>query len=319
MTDIRKRLLPQWARNPLLDFEWFHPHGGASRRKFVLQLLMLGVLLVSAAQIYASAIGSFGAAENVTHIVWRSLYFPTLALQTLTAIVALLLGAAALDSQRQANIWDNLLVTESGAGLALRARWLSILFRLRAPIAAILLVRLVLALGMLLELTAFGGSYLQVLNSAAATSVADWRILLPLIALSLAACFALPLTMIASYALFGILIGLVIRDRLFAVVLQILLVATLVVFVSATSLAVSQILQDELMLAGAASFWLFLSVCGFGDWGLALMQLGSLGAIWQHVPFGAGIGFGMAGLVLVQAYFADGLMWLARRAAERQN
>ena len=320
MNNIKKYLLPQWARNPLLDYEWFHHRVGHARRRFVLQLLLLGILLAGAALFLdAATTGSVRTSQSAASVLWGSLYFPALTLQTLTAIAALLLGAAAFDAQAQGNTWDNLRVTESGAGLALRARWLGILYRLRAPIAAILLVRLILALGILSELTAFGGGYLQMLNADAATAAPDWRVIPPIIALILTAGFLLPLSLIASFAALGILTAFAIKDRLFAAVAQVLLVLTLLVFVTAASLAVSLALQDEITLPGAAAFLLFLGYSSYGDWGLALLQLGSLGAVWQHAPFGIIIGPGLAGLSLTQALIADGLMSLAQRLLERQN
>ena len=320
MNNIRKRLPPQWARNPLLNYEWFHPRVDDTRRQFIMQLLFLGILLTGGAMFLdATTTGNLRTSQSATSALWGSLYFPALALQTLTAIAALLLGAAALDAQVQGNTWDNLRITESGAGLALGARWLGILHRLRAPIAAILLVRLLLALSILFDLSAFGGGYLKMLNADAATSAADWRVILPLIALSVTAGLLLPLSMIASFAALGILTGLAIKDRLFAAVAQILLVVTLLVFISAASLAVSLALQDKLTLPGAAAFLLFLGYSSYGDWGLALLQLGSMGAIWQRAPFGILIGPGLAGLALTQAFMADGLMWLTQRLVERQN
>lgn len=319
MNDLKKWLLPQWARNPLLDYEWFHSRGVDTRRRFVVQVLLLASLLAGAALIYAAATDTPSANQSATSKLWGSIYFPVLALQSLTMIVALLLGTAGFDAQHQGNTWDNLRVTECGAGLALRARWLGILYRLRAPIAAILLARLILAMGILIELTAFGGGYLPMLNADAATSVTDWRILLPVIALSVAACLLLPVIMIATFTALGIVVGLAIKDRLFALVAQILLVVAILGFVSTASLAVSLILRDQFSLSGAASFLLLLGYCGYGDWGLAVMQLGSLGAIWQRVPFGIVIGLGIAGVALAQAYCSDALLGLAQHLAERQN
>ena len=318
MNSVRKWLLPQWTGNPLLDYEWFHPRGNGARRRFVVHLLALGVLLAGSA-LSIAAKGGNGAGESATSVLWGSLYFPALALQTLTAIAALLLGAAAFDAQRQGEAWDNLRITESGAGLALRARWLGILHRLRAPVIAMLVVRLILALGMLVELTAFGGGYLPMLHADAATTIADWRLLILAVALSVTAGLLLPLAMIASCAALGVLTGLAIKDRLFAVVAQILLVVLYLLFVSSVSFASAQALQSELTLPGAATFLLVFGYLSYGDWGLALLQLGSLGAVWQRVPHGILIGPSLAGLALAQALIADALMWLAGHAAEWQN
>ena len=98
------------------------------------------------------------------------MYFPALALQAITFVLALALGAAAVDAERSRKTWDKLRATEAGAGLALRARWLGILYRLRAPIALILLLRLLLALAALIELTAFGGHIHRPGDDGAATA-----------------------------------------------------------------------------------------------------------------------------------------------------
>ncbi len=319
MTRLINWLLPQWAMNPLLEYKWLHPRVDDSRRGFVMQMLALALSLAGAALIYASMTGLAGDSQSVTRLVWQSLYFPTLALQGLTSIGALLLGAAVFDAQSQGNTWDNLRVTEIGAGLALRARWMSILYRLRASIIAILLLRLILALGILSDLTAFSGNYVKMLSADALISTADLPISLLQIALSLTASVLLPLPMIASFAALGILLGVAVKDRLFAAMVQILLVVSLVVFVSSASYAVAQLLRDNIALPDMAEFLLFLSYSSYGDWGLSLLQLGNLGAVWQRVPFGILSGLGLAGLLLAQALIADGMMWLAERLAERQS
>ena len=319
MTRLIKWLLPQWAMNPLLEYKWLHPRVDNSRRGFVMQMLALALSLAGAALIYASTTGLAGGSQSATRLVWQSLYFPTLLLQVLIMTVALPLGATAFDVQSQGNSWDNLRVTEIGAGLALRARWMGIVYRLRAPIIAILLLRLILALGILSDLAAFGGNYVKMLSADALASTADLPISLLLIALSLTASVLLPLPMIASFAALGILLGVAVRDRLFAAMVQILLVISLVVFVSSASYAVAQLLQGNLALPDMAKFLLFLSYSGYGDWGLSLLQLGSLGAVWQRVPFGILSGLGLAGLLLTQALIADGMMWLAERLSEQQS
>lgn len=57
----------------------------------------------------------------------------------------------------------------------------------------------------------------------------------------------------------------------------------------------------------------------YGDWALMLMQLGSLGAVWHKVSFGAFTGVGLAGLLLAQGALADGMISLAGRIPARHN
>ncbi len=319
MTKLFDWLPPQWAKNPLLDYELSNPRTSESRRGFVLQLLALASLLAGAAIIYATATGVIENNPNITTLAWQSLYFPTLLLQVLTMVAAFTLGATTFDAQRRSKTWDNLRVTEIGAGLALRARWIGILYRLRAPITAILLVRLLLALGTLVDLAAFGGSYAKILSAGAIPPLADWRISLLLFALNMTANPLLTLLMIASSAALGILINVAIKDRLFAAIIQIIFVVVQIVFISGASLALSQLLQNNLLLSDQAKFLLVFSYAGYGDWGLLLMHLGSLGEIWRRVPNGAFISIGLAILLLAQAIITDGMLWLAERMVERQS
>ena len=319
MTKLFDRLLPQWAQNPLLDYELSNPRTSESRRGFLLQLLALASLLAGAAIIFGAAAGLLENSRNITTLAWQSLYFPTLFLQMLTMVAAFMLGATTFDAQRRSKTWDNLRVTEIGAGLALRARWIGILYRLRAPVAAILLIRLLLALGMLIDMAAFGGSYVRMLSADARPILTDWRISLLLIALNMTASALLTLLMIASFAALGILLSVAIKDQLFAAMIQILLVVVQVVFIGGASLAVSQLLQNNLSLSDQAAFLLVLSYGSYGDWGLLLMHLGSLGEIWRRLPNGAFIGIGLMIVLLAQAFIADGMIWLAERLVERQS
>ena len=316
MTRLFSWLLPQWGANPLLDYTAAHRRGEPTGRAFIIQLLLILAVLAATALLYASLAGLMARRPNITLLIWQSLYFPVLTLQTLTAIAAILQGAHALSALRHGKTWDHLRVTESGAGLALRAAWLSILHRLRAPIAAILLARLALGLGMLFDLSAFSGGYLGMLGAQAMTPSLDWRLNLLSAALSLAAAAMLPITMIALCAALGILLSLVSRSGLVVTLCQMALVIGLVVFVCVSSLAVAQLLRAQLTLPAGLGMPLFLAYSGLGDWGFALVQLGSLGALWQALPMGLLAGPALAAMALGQALAADGLMRLAERLAE---
>ena len=314
-------LLPEWALpgNPLLQYELSKSRGDGTRRGFVLQLVALVLLLAGAAFIYASATDALGDSRNVSGLIWQCLYFPTLCLQLITLIVALSLGAASVDAERSRKTWDNLRVTEGGAGMALRARWIGILYRLRVPIAAILLVRLVFSLGTLIDLTAFGGLYAQMLSANASPPLADWRLGLLLIAMTLTANIVLPLVMIASAAALGILLSVAVKERIYGAVMQLLLVVMQVVFVIAAAAGISQILQDSLILSDHAQFLLVLTYCAYGDWGMLLAQLGSLGEVWQRIPSGTLISLGLPVVLLAQAFIADGMISLAERLSESRG
>lgn len=317
-----RTLLPAWARpptsNPLLQYELAKSQGSAQGRAFLWQLSALILLLGLAAAVYAGAF-ELGDSGNWSARLWESLYFPALALQAITLVLALLLGATSVDAERSRKTWDSLRATEAGAGLALRARWLGILYRLRAPISVILLVRLLLALGALLDLTAFGGHYVKMLSAGATPPLSDWRVSLLLIALSAALSLAQPLVMIASAAALGLFLSVTVAERLYSALLQVALVALFVLFVLLASAGAGEILGGRLIISDAAQFVVVLAYSSYGDWGLLLAQLGSLGAVWRVAPAGIAIGPAMVALLLLQALIADSLMSLAERVSERRG
>jgi len=321
MRKLSNWLLPPWAQpnHPLLGYELAHfrGHGGAPR--LLIQLALLSIALVGSAIIYAAANVSPDDSANLTSLIWRSLYYPTLALQLVTLALALILGAAAVGGERSRKTWDHLRATEFGAAAVLRARWASILYRLRAPIMLILLARGVFIAGMLYDLTAFGGYYAEMLGAQATPPLPNWRLDLLLIALTVTAELLLPLTAIAAAAAFGILLSVAVRERVYSLIIQLLALAAQLLFAGAGAFAIAQMIQSDAAAAGGWQFALVFGYAGFGDWGLLLAQLGSLGEIWRRLPYGWTISGGLMLLLLAQALAADGMMWLAARLSESRG
>ena len=253
---------------------------------------------------------------NMGARIWRSSHLPTLALQTGTLAVAFVLGGATAGGQRSRKTWDSLRATEAGVALALRIRWLGILLRLRAPIAALLLLRLLYCLGMWVDLSAFGGHHGSMLAQQALPPLADSWLALPLIAATMAALLLLPLCAIGLGAALGILLSVLIRERVFAALAQVLIASAQLLWVVAGSL---QIHIGWLQLPGEAQFAWQLLYGALGDWGLSLAQLSNLGELWSSVPHGAGVGPALLFLALAHGSAADGLLWLAARLGERRG
>lgn len=320
MLRLRNWLLPEWAQpnHPLLQYELAQARGSGGRHGLNLQLVLLSLLIGGSALLYAAATRSPQSAANLTGVFWRSIYYPTLILQVISMIMAFALGAAAVGGERSRKTWDHLRVTEFGAGVALRARWVGILYRLRAPILLIILIRLTLVGGVVYDLTAFGGLYAAMLGAQAAPPL-PWRLDLLLIALAVLINMLLPLAAIATVAALGILVSVAVKERVYAAVILILVVSAQLVASLAGALVIAQTIAREASGAGDWSYALFFGYSAFGDWGLLHAQLGSLGEIWHRVPFGATI---IAGLVVVLAALgaaADGMMWLAARLSESRG
>lgn len=321
MRKLSDWLLPPWAQpdHPLLQYELAHLRAGGGRRRLIIQLATLSLLLGGSAIVYGSANASPDGGANLTGLIWRSLYFPTLILQLLTLTLALLFGAAAVGEERSRKTWDNLRATEFGAGAVLRARWAGILYRLRAPVMLILFARCVFIAGLLYDLTAFGGYYAEMLGAQARPPLPIWRLDLLLIAMSVTVALLLPLTAIAFASAFGILLSVAVRERIYALIVQMLAVAALALFAGAGAFAIARMIQSE---AAAAADWhlaLLFGYVGVADWGLLLAHLGSLGDIWHRLPYGWTISAGLMLLALAQGLAADGLMQLAARLSESRG
>lgn len=309
---LRDWLLPDWARrdSALLRYQLANTSGGRSAL-----LQVTGWLLaISLAALHFEAHNPIEA--NLGRRIWHSSQLPLLALQTGTWVVAFVLGGATVGRQRSRKTWDSLRATEAGVALALRMRWLGILLRLRAPITAILLLRLLYCLGMWVDLSAFGGHHGSMLALQASPPLPDSWLALPLIAATIAALLLLPLCAIGLGAALGILLSVLIRERIFAALAQILIVSTQLIGVAAGSLLFNFVwvqMRDEMQFAWPLVYG------ALGDWGLSLGQLNNLGELWSNVPDGAGLGPALLCLALAGGLAADGLLWLAARLAERRG
>lgn len=319
MPDLWKRLLPAWAHpdHPILQYELTQRRLGGSRWKSALQLFLLGLFLGGGGYLYASATAIDAASENFADFLWRCLYFPSLLVQTAAVLAGLAFGIGSVVADRSRQTWDSLRVTEFGAGLSLRARWAAILYRLRGTITALLLTRLVLAVGMTANLTAFGGGYLRVLGSNILGASSDLWMALPMVVLLMTVQTLLPVTTVGVAGAFGILISVAIKQRLFAITIQLVLSCAIVAGTAGGLLAVTNFLAGALTAPEGLRFFLFLGYSGFADGGMLLANLSSLGAVWEALPQGAFLSIGLQLILALQALSIDGCLGLAIRLSER--
>lgn len=319
MPDLWKTLLPAWARpdNPILQYELAHLRLAGSRRKHVMQLLLLALFLGSGGYLYASVTSIDAQAGNLADFLWRCLYFPSLLVQTATVLAALAFGIGSLEADRSRQTWDSLRVTEIGAGLTLRTRWMAILYRLRAPILALLLARLVLALGMIVNATAFGGVYLRVLGGGTMDAAADWWVALPVVVLLITVNLLLPLSNVGAACALGVLISVAIKPRLFAIALQLVLSATVISAGAGGFYVVASVLQDQLTVPDGLLISIVLGYSGFVDGGMLFANLTSLGAIWKMLQHGAIVAIGLFIILVFQGFLIDTCLNWAIRISER--
>lgn len=318
MLELWKKLLPAWAQpnHPILQYELAHQRAAGSRRKSMLQLFLLALLLGGGGYLYASATTINGRAENLADFLWRCLYYPSILIQTATVLAALAYGIGSIEADRSRQTWDKLRVTELGAGIALRTRWMAMLYRLRGPILALLLARLVLQLGMIANMTAFGGGYLRVLSSSTLGAAPSLWITLPLVILLMTAQMLLPLVTVGAAGAFGILISVAIKQRLFAITVQLVLSVLIVAAVAGGLFAVTSALGGRLLTSDGLRFFLFLGYGGFADGGMLFANLGSLGAVWKLLPQGAFISIGLLLILALETIAIDRCLSLAIHLSE---
>lgn len=316
---MNKWLLPGWAQSvrPILQYELAQRRLDASRKTVAWQLLLLALLFCGGGYLYASVAALDLSAGKLADGLWRCLYFPTLLLQTATVLAALALGIGSVFADRSRQTWDSLRATELGVGMTLRARWLGILFRLRAPIIALLLARLLCACGMIVNMTAFGGGYLRIITGGLMDGGAGDLLTLCALALQMTTLFLLPLATIGGASALGILIAVAIRQRPFASTIQLVLSAAHVAALIAGLLAVTSLLQGRLIMSDGLLFALVTAFCGFLDGGMLLANFDTLGALWQLQPQGALMSIGLLCMLALLACWLDGCLGLAIRLSER--
>ena len=204
--------------------------------------------------------------------------------------------------------------------MALRARWAGVLYRLRAPLILIILTRFIFIAGMLFDLTAFGGYYPEMLGALATPPLPAGRLDLLLIALTATVVLLLPPASIASAAAFGILLSVAIKERIYALVIQLLVISAQLLFAAGGALAIRRRFKAMSRRSAIGISPVFFGYAGiYGDWGMLLAQLGSLGEIWARLPFGWTLSLGLMLLLLGLGLAADGMMWLAARLSESRG
>ncbi len=310
-------LLPAWARpdHPLLQYE-FARLQRAGRQRVALHCVVLALALAAMSLLSWLVTGDSMAGQSLSHALWRGMYFPLLVLQAAAWMAALAMGMSAVESERQRRTWDSLRATQAGAGSALRARWIGILYRLRAPIAVMLAARALLAAAMLYELAAFDFHYSAALSARLNPPLPDPFLALPLIALVMAVNFLLPLISLAAAVAFGMLVAVALRARLWTAIVQVVAVATQVACMVAGALYIAGQLEASQQLPPAIHGLVLLVYSALGDWALQLAYLGRLGEVWAGAEHGGGLPPALGIWLLTLAWLADGMMRLAESLSE---
>lgn len=314
--------LPLWARtdHPILRYELARVERLNTRARLMraLWVVLLAIVLFGGGYLIATGFLQQPPGQNPTEIALNVLFWPMLTVQILVSVLSVALTGNTIAEEIRRQTWDNMRATEAGAELTVRTRWAAVFYRIRGLLAVVILIRLVLIGGILYDLTAFQGRYLDLLINGIVPDVA-----LPVAALLLAftmtACLLFPLTAVGFDAVVGMLIATSLQQRTYAVLAQILYVVFRLALLIALAFAVTQSVNGALVTTDFGAWALSLGFAGFGDWGLTFLNLGFYGERWATVPFGIFLGLALLLLSLGLAAFTDWLMVIAIRQAERRG
>lgn len=313
--------LPAWTHrdHPILRYElgkvvrpsWQARYGRALAGIVGMGLLLLISLLVATDQF------RHPAGQTTVEAINLVLFWPMLVVQVVLSIVALTMTANLVSDEMRRQNWDSLRATEHGTEMAMRARWVSVFYRLRGLIGLIITVRVVLIGLMLWELTGFQGRYLDLLINGIAPEVPLVAAVL-LLSFTMTAALLLPLTTVGFDAAFGLLISALIQPRTYTTLILGVLIFVRILLIGVLLFGATQFLGGQLAQASDAGAWLLMAGYGVvGDWGLAFLHLGRYSEIWATIPYGIFLGLLLLLVALAQAALADRVLLLAVRRAQK--
>jgi hypothetical protein len=225
-----------------------------------------------------------------------------------------------VSGEKQRQTWDSMRSTSHGTELSLRVRWVSVFYRMRSLLTITMGMRIVLIVGVLYDLTAFGGRYLDLLVGGTTPDLPVYLSAL-LVSFMLTAILLLPITSIGFEAALGLLVSTLLPQRVYNLLIQIFLTLLHLALVIGLIFLAFDIFQPSgIFSLNPVLTWLGLYGFGaIGDWGLYYLQLGYAAEAWAIAPYGIFIGPAMLVFALLQAYIADLMLSAAVRIADRRT
>lgn len=254
--------------------------------------------------------------QNLTESMMAILFWPTFVLQLILQFAAMILTANTVSEQKRRLTWDNLRATEGGISVALRAKWASVYYRLRLLLGLIMGIRIILILGILYDLTGFQGRYIDLIINNITPEVSPIAAAL-LLAFLMTADLLLPLTSMGMQAAIGLLIAVNAQQRIYNVMMQIILIALRLLIVVGITLATTQFINNQIVLEDVPAWLLAGGYAAFGDWGLRFLHVDFYSEIWATIPYTIFYGVALLLFALGQSLITEWILALSIRQAER--
>ncbi|MEO8610417.1 MAG: hypothetical protein ABI690_21150 [Chloroflexota bacterium] len=314
--------LPEWARSdhPLMRYELGRAARIPRRRQYLRIAGFVALILVLYWGGYVIATGFFQTVpgQNLTESLIAVVFWPTLVLQVIMQVMSLALTVNTVGEQKRRQTWDNLRATEGGVALAFRTRWATVYYRLRPLLGVVMAIRIVLIVGILIDLTAFQGRYIDLLINGVVPDISPLVAAL-LLAFMMTASLLLPLTSIGLDAALGLLVSVTAQQRIYSVMTQLIVVLIRLALVIGLTLGATQFIRGDLTLPDGAAWGLMGAFAGFGDWGLSYLHLGFYSEIWATIPFAIFLGIGLLIFSMAESALTEWVLNLAIRRAERNG
>lgn len=315
--------LPDWAQrnHPILSYELSKSAQLTRRARYfrAFQVVIVGLILAVGGYLIATRLLTQSPGNNITEAALAIVYWPLLMLQVGMRVGAVLLTGSVVSEEMRRQTWDSLRATAGGAELTLRTRWAAVFYKMRGLLLIVTVIRALLIVGILYDLTAFQGRYLDLLINGIVPDVA-LPIAAVLLAFFMTSSLLLPLTGIGLDAAVGLLIAAYFQQRTYATLAQILWIGLRVLLAAGLVFAATEFINGNIAEASDAGAWLLMgSFAAVSDWGLAFLNLGFYGEIWATIPFGVFMGLVLLVFSMAQAMVTDWLLGVAVKVAERKG
>lgn len=301
--------LPQWARptHPIMR-SILGPIERSSRLRGFLRLL-IGVALIAlvVGLGYVTAKQDSGDDEPALRDV---LYGPLVGAQTIALVLALAMTSNVVAVERQKQTWDSLKLTTVGASLSLRARWISVFFRLKWLLLAILIGRLVYIGLLMKDIVDFQGRALDLYISGITPEI-SLNVAILLMTALMTAFIMMPFIAVGLAAAIGIVLAVYTRARS-VVILGLLTLIGLRILQTIFAISLDDRLFEGALDMERTEAWARLLFSALeGDMALKLLHLETLGQVWADVDYTVYVGGVLLAMVLVEAAIANGLVLFA--------
>ena len=312
--------LPDWARakHPHIRYELSQAQRTSRRVKYAqaIGISLIVVLLFVGGYFVGTNFLQNVPGQSLTESAMAILFWPTFVLQIILQFAAMILTVNTVSEQKRRMAWDNLRATEGGAGIALRAKWASVYYRLRWLLGLVMVVRVVLVLGILYDLTGFQGRYIDLLINNITPEVSPIVGAL-LLAFLMTAALLLPLTAVGMQAAIGLLIAVNVQQRIYNVMVQLIIIVVRLLMIVGLTIATTQFINNQITLGDGPAWILAGAYAAIGDWGLRFLHVGFYSEIWATIPYTIFFGIALMIFALGQSLVTEWVLALSIRRAER--